>query len=175
MSVDTAPDLGQGPDPESLARRLVLRKLAARACTREELVRALQAKNVPAEVVSSVLDRMSEVGLVDDHAFAAAWVSSRQQRRHLSTSTLRRELRARGVDSKGIEDALQSVEPADEVRAAYALAERRHASMSGLDREVRYRRLVGLLTRRGFGAGVTAQVVGRVLAGDGLEAPQEDA
>ncbi len=71
-------------DVESVARAIALRKLTAKACTRHELDRALQAKNVPEGVIDGVLDRLQEVGLVNDASFAVDWVSSRQQRRHLS-------------------------------------------------------------------------------------------
>src|SRR6187397_900664 len=79
-------------DAESLARSIALRKLTTRAHTRHELDKALQAKNVPQSVKETVLDRMEEVGLVDDATFAVDWVASRQQRRHLSRRALKREL-----------------------------------------------------------------------------------
>jgi hypothetical protein len=53
-------------DAESVARSIALRKLTARPRTRHELDQALQAKNVPPSVKKAVLDRMQEVGLVDD-------------------------------------------------------------------------------------------------------------
>ena len=88
-----------------VARTIALRKLAARARTRYELDQALQAKNVPPSVKDAVLDRMQEVGLVDDASFAADWVASRQQRRHLSRRALRRELEAKGVERSDIDSA----------------------------------------------------------------------
>ena len=75
---------------EAVARSIALRKLTARAHTRYELERALEAKNVPASANEAVLDRMQEVGLVDDASFAVDWVASSQQRRHLSRRALRR-------------------------------------------------------------------------------------
>jgi len=146
-------------DPHAVARTIVLRKLAARAHTRHELEQALRARKVPTAVAEQVLDRMTGVGLVDDTAFAAAWVESRQQRRHLSTPALRRELQVKGVDRDTIEAVGAQVDTEDEVRAARALVERKSAAMGGLDHQVRYRRLAGLLTRRGFGPAVIAQLL----------------
>jgi regulatory protein len=155
--VDTDPGAA---DPYAVARTIVVRRLAARAHTRRELEQALRAKKVPATVAEQVLDRMASVGLVDDSSFASAWVESRQQRRHLSAPALRRELQARGVDRDTIEAALAPVSTEAELIAARALLERKSAAMAGLADQVRYRRLVGLLSRRGFGPAVIARVLG---------------
>jgi regulatory protein len=156
-------------DPEEVARGIVLRKLAAQARTRVELERALQGRDVPEEAAAAVLDRMTEVGLVDDVTFAHDWVASRQQRRHLGTTALRRELQAKGVDRDVIDEALADVAGTDEHRAALDLASRRASSMGGLSREVAYRRLGGVLARRGFSASTTARVLAEVLGAFGDE------
>ena len=150
-------------DPETVARTIVLRKLAAQARTRHELARALASRDVPEEVAEQVLDRMESVGLVDDAAFARDWVESRQQRRHLSKSALRRELQTKGVDRDRIDRAVADVESDDELAAAETLAAKKLRTMGGLAREVQYRRLAGVLARRGFGSGVTSTVLSRVL------------
>lgn len=152
-------------DPLTLARTIVLRKLSAHARTRHELATALAARGVPEAIATQVLDRMEEVGLVDDQAFAHDWVESRQQRRHLSRSALRRELQSKGVDREQIDDAVGKVEGADELAAAEALAIKRFRSMQGLARDVQYRRLAGALARRGFNGSVAGVVISRVLNG----------
>ncbi len=150
-------------DVESVARTISLRKLTAKACTRHELDQALQAKNVPEGVIDGVLDRLQEVGLVDDASFAVDWVTSRQQRRHLSRRLLRRELQAKGVESSHIDNALDRVDRHAELTSARDLVERKRAAMNGLSRDVQYRRLAGILGRRGFDAGITTQVLADVL------------
>jgi regulatory protein len=142
-----------------VARTIVLRKLAAQARTRVELSRALQAKQIPIEAAEAVLDRMEAIGLIDDQGFAHDWVESRQQRRHLSKTALRRELTAKGVDRESIDSALEEVDSEDELTAARSLAAKKASAMSGLDAPVRYRRLAGMLGRRGFNPGVINQVV----------------
>lgn len=150
-------------DPQEVARAIVLRKLAVQARTRAELERALKDRAVPEEAAAVVLDRMVEVGLVDDATFARDWVSSRQQRRHLSKTALRRELHTKGVDRDVIDAALADVVGVDEHRAALDLARRRATTMGGLPREVAYRRLSGVLGRRGFSASITTRVLAEVL------------
>lgn len=150
-------------DVESVARTIALRKLTAKACTRHELDRALQAKNVPEGVIDGVLDRLQEVGLVNDASFAVDWVTSRQQRRHLSRRVLRRELQAKGVERSHIDSALDQVDRNAELTSARDLADRKLASMNGVAREVQYRRLAGMLSRRGFDSAITTQVLADVL------------
>jgi regulatory protein len=151
-------------DVESVARTIALRTLTARARTRHELEQSLQAKNVPQAAIDAVLDRLEEVGLVNDASFAIDWVTSRQQRRHLSRRVLRRELQAKGVESSEIDRALESVDLDAELKSARDLVERKRAAMDGLSRDVQYRRLAGMLSRRGFDASTTARVLDDVLS-----------
>jgi regulatory protein len=151
-------------DVESVARTIALRKLTSRACTRHELDKALQAKKVPRTAIDAVLDRLEEVGLVDDASFAVDWVTSRQQRRHLSRQVLRRELQAKGVDRSAIDSALDHVDHDAELRSARELVERKREAMNGLSRDVQYRRLAGMLSRRGFDTATTSRVLTDVLA-----------
>jgi len=157
-----APDVDA--DAESVARTIALRKLTTRAHPRHELDKALQAKNVPQSVKEAVLDRMQEVGLVDDTSFAADWVASRQQRRHLSRRALKRELEAKGVERSDIDSALEHVDRDTELATARELVERKHASMSALSRDVQWRRLAGLLSRRGFDTAVITRVLSDLLS-----------
>ena len=124
-------------DPESVARQIVLRKLAAQARTRHELAAALAAKRVPDEAATSVLDRFTELGLIDDGQFARDWVESRQGRRSLSRSALRRELQTKGVDAEQIAEALAPVGSEEELTAARQLVEKKLRSMGRFDPAVR--------------------------------------
>lgn len=142
-----------------MAREIVLRRITLRAHSRRELEQALAKRNTDPEVAQQVLDRLTEVGLVNDRAFAEVWVSYRQEPKHLSRRALREELTRKGVDRSVIDEVLAEVDEDDEYRAAYDLAERKARPMSGLAPEVRWRRLAGALARRGFSAGVTTRVL----------------
>ena len=156
-------------DPEAVARSLCLRWLAERAHTRGELGAKLAKKGVPGESADAVLDRFVEVGLVDDAAFAAAWVQSRHTGRGLARSALRQELRRRGVDEHTIESAVEEVSADDEAGRARALVARKIGTTRGLDPAARTRRLAGLLARKGYPPGVAYQVVREAIAAEGLD------
>jgi regulatory protein len=146
-------------DPESAARTIGLRMLEGSPKTRSELATGMARKGVPADAAEAVLDRFVEVGLLDDAAFATAWVDSRHQGRGLARRALASELRKRGIDDDTAGDALSSVSTEDEAVAAQALVRRRLRSMTGLSREVQTRRLVAMLGRKGFGGSMAYRVV----------------
>ena len=153
-------------DPESVARTIALRMLERQPRTRLELARAMARRGVPADVAAAVLDRFTEVGLVDDEAFAQAWVESRHRGRGLAKRALSAELRRRGVEESVLAEAVAHVTDDDERAAARALVERKLRSMTSLPRDVQLRRLSGMLARKGFGSGVAMSVVREVLDAD---------
>ncbi|HEX3707597.1 MAG TPA: regulatory protein RecX [Mycobacteriales bacterium] len=143
---------------------IALRLLEHSPRTRSELATAMARRGVPAEAAEAVLDRFGEVGLIDDAAFAQAWVDSRHHGRGLARRALAAELRRRGVGDEVAAEALASVSSDDELAAAQALVRRKVGAMSNLSREVATRRLVGMLGRKGFGAGLAYRVVSEALA-----------
>lgn len=151
-------------DPHEVARTIVLNRLTARARSRRELEEALAQRAVPDEVAEQVLDRMQQVGLVDDAAFAKSWVEQRQVSRGLSRRALSDELRRKGVEGETIERAVAEVDADAEYAAAVGLVERRARRNAGADRATRWRQLVGLLARRGYSSGLATRVVRDVLA-----------
>ncbi|MGR7023311.1 regulatory protein RecX [Geodermatophilus sp. URMC 62] len=157
---DSADDAG---DPESVARALCLRALTGSPKTRSQLADLLRRRGVPEEAAEAVLDRFGEVGLIDDAAFARAWVSSRQAGRGLARRALKAELRAKGVDGEDAEQALALVDDEDERTSARRLVERRLPSLRRVDRVTATRRLVGMLARKGYGGGLAGAVVREVL------------
>jgi regulatory protein len=119
-------------------------------------------------VAETVLDRMTQVGLVDDEAYAQMLVRSQQAGRGLARRALARELRTKGIEDQVAEAALESISDADEHDRARALVERRLTAMHGLGIEVQTRRLAGMLARKGYSSSVTYAVIREAIA----EAPE---
>src|SRR5688572_17626573 len=137
-------------DPESFARGLCLRALTGAPKTRQQLADLLAKRGVPDDAAERVLDRFGEVGLIDDAAFARAWVTSRQAGRGLSRRALKSELRAKGIDGEVAEEAVTLVDDQDEWDAARRLVARRVAGLRRVDRATAERRLIGMLARKGY-------------------------
>jgi regulatory protein len=149
-----------------VARSICLQQLSTRPRTRSELAKALAKKQVPEDAATAVLDRFSEVGLIDDAAFANAWVDSRQAGRKLGRSALAGELQRRGVDRELIDQAVQRIDVDQERAAAVALVARKLPSLHGLPAATKQRRLMGLLARRGYPGGMASGVVREALASE---------
>jgi regulatory protein len=151
-------------DPESVARSIGLDLLAGAPKTRSQLAEAMHRRHVPDEAANAVLDRFAEVGLIDDAAFATAWVRSRQAGRGLAPRVLTNELRQRGVAEELIADAISTIDNDDIDAAARDLVTRRARTTVGLPTAVRLRRLVAMLNRKGYSGEVAVRVVKQVLA-----------
>ncbi|WP_436701872.1 regulatory protein RecX [Nocardioides sp. BYT-33-1] len=146
-------------DPESVARKILLDQLSIKARSRRELEERLARRNVPEDVTGRLLDRFEEVGLVDDEAFARAWVEGRQRSRGLARTALAVELRRKGVADETAKAVLAEVDPGAEEEAARGLVRKKLRSMRGLDEQIAARRLVGMLARKGYPAGLAYAVV----------------
>ncbi len=155
------------PDPEQVARAIVLRLLTGAPRSRAQLAQALAKRDVPDEIAMTVLDRFTEVGLIDDAAYAGTLVRSRHAERGLSRRALAVELRRRGVDDTTAAQALEQVGDDDEVDAARRLVERRLAATRGLDTVTRTRRTLAALGRRGYPPGLVGRLVREALAAEG--------
>jgi regulatory protein len=165
-------------DPESVARLICLQLLTAAPRTQAELATALRRRGVPEDAAQSVLARFAEVKLIDDAIFARAWVESRHHGRGLAGRALREELRRKGVGQEDIASALAELDPDQELTTARELIARRLPGTRGQPGPVRMRRLVGLLARKGYPAGLAYRVVREALehetAGAGYLADMEE-
>jgi regulatory protein len=166
------PETGPEADPETIARAICLRLLTDRARTRSELAGALHRRGVPDSVAERVLSRFSEVGLIDDATFAEQWVRSRHSSRGLARRALAAELHHKGVAREVAEEALADVDAESERRKARELIDRRLRTLAvggPEDRAKAGRRLLGMLARKGYPAGVATEVVRAALAERGAD------
>ena len=106
MTASCPPPSTSEPSREEQARALCLRLLTARARTRAELAGQLAKSGYPDDVSARVLDRLADVGLVDDADFAEQWVHSRRVNAGKGKRALAAELHSKGVDSDVITSVL---------------------------------------------------------------------
>ncbi|PYC71926.1 RecX family transcriptional regulator [Micromonospora arborensis] len=158
-------------DESEVAREICLRQLAVRPRTRAELAGALAKRGISEEVSAEVLDRYDEVGIIDDAAFARAWVSSRHAGRGLARRALANELRRKGVDGEVATEALGELDEETEADTARGLVERKLRTARG-EPDAIFRRLVGMLARKGYPPGVAIRAVKDALAAQSAEAAE---
>lgn len=149
---------------EEGAFRAGLRALERRSHAGAELAQKLHRKGHVPAAVEAALTRLTRLGLLDDVAFARHYVEARAARGR-GPVRLRRDLQLLGVERSVIDMALRALDDpeVDPLAVPKALAARRSAQLAGLPRDVRRRRVVAFLARRGFGGQAVRSIVDEVL------------
>lgn len=155
---------GPDADPYDVARAIVLQQLTAAPRSRRQLADKLRERGCDDDIAAAVLDRMEQVGLIDDAAYAKTLVRSQQAKRGLSRRALGQELRRKGVDDDVIRDQLDAIDDDTERDRARSLADKKLRSMHGLDATVQTRRLAGMLARKGYSSSIAWSVIREAIA-----------
>jgi regulatory protein len=164
-------------DPGSVLAA-ALRMLEARSRSVADLRGRLLRAGYSAALVEGAVDRLTELGLLDDDAYARGWLDARDRGRPRGERALRQELRLRGVPgdvaaaalderrTAAADDAEGDESAADEA-AARALLDRRAGVLSRVtDLRVRRQRAYALLARHGFDPDVAGRVAASMAAAD---------
>lgn len=146
-------------DAAASARIICLRLLDRRARSRSELADALRKRGIPDDAAAAVLDRLTEVGLIDDAALAESMAGAQHRERGLARRAVAARLRRRGLDDDVVASAVATIDADDERERARELVRKRRRQLAGLPPEVQLRRLVGLLGRKGYPPGLAYDVV----------------
>jgi regulatory protein len=156
------------------------RFLEVRPRSVDEVRRRLREAGYRGELVDGAIARLVDLGMLDDEAFARAWVESRDRARPRGERALRSELRRKGVADAIAADVLREREApplgagqtgdgetassADDVAAMVLLARRGAAAARETDLRKRRAKAYGLLARHGFDPDVASRAVTEWLA-----------
>ena len=161
-SPEPAPEDTPNRDPEYLrAKKRALNMLGARDHSSAELKSKLLAREHPEEIVDELIGKLERSGLLNDAQYAQNFVRAKREERSLSKSALNRELNKKGIAQEAITQAVEPI--ADEHELAFGVAMKKARATIGLPRETRERRILGMLARRGFPAGICIDVTRRAL------------
>ncbi|MGH3743911.1 MAG: regulatory protein RecX, partial [Mycobacteriales bacterium] len=143
------------------AREHCLSLLATRSRTRFELAESLRRRGADPTVTERVLERLEEVGLVDDQAVAQAYADKQAGRK--GPRAIAAALQRQGIDPcLALEVAF--ARDADDVRtAALTIARQKLPSWRGQPPATVERRLAALLARRGYSSDIVFSVVREVV------------
>lgn len=139
-----------------------LNALASRSRSTRELERWLVGKQLPKEHIPAALERLTEMGFLNDFEFARGFARSRAVNRGQSRRRIEAELSKRGVSRTVIGQAIADVfehEEIDERAQVNVAAAKKLKSLLKLEPDVMRRRLYGFLARQGF----NAQLIGEVM------------
>lgn len=151
-------------DPEAVEAALV-RKLARRALSEAEILAFGVAEGLTAHQANSILDRLRELGYVDDRVLAEQMKHALYERKGQSRAVVARAMSGRSIDRDIIDEVLDDIDSGDELSAATELAAKRASQLTGLDKQTLERRLVGFLARRGYPGNIVREAIAPLLTG----------
>ena len=122
-----------------------LRYAAMRTRSKWEMEQYLKRKNAAPRLVENILNKLSNIGLLSDEAFARAWIANRRLLKPTSLRRLKQELRAKRVPDEIIEEALKEDET-DELDTLRGLVERKRKQAKYQDNL----KLMQYLARQGY-------------------------
>lgn len=146
-------------DAISKAVDRAVRFLSYRPRSTHEVRSNLAKHDISEPVIDHAVERLVNLGYLDDAAFARFWVDNRSTFKPMSPRALRYELRQKGVPDEIIDTALEPVNPEE---AAYAAAQPRATRYQGATRAEFQKKLAGFLQRRGFSYGVCREAIDRL-------------
>jgi regulatory protein len=143
------------------AKEAALRLISQRPRSVAEVRQRLQAKGFDTAVIEPTLTRLQELKLLDDAAFAQYWVEQRETFKPRSARALQQELAQKGIDRATTEASLQTT-GFDEQEAAYRAGAKKAHALAHLPYESFAQKLGSYLQRRGFGYGVSKEVIAQL-------------
>jgi regulatory protein len=120
----------------------------------------LLKRRIQESLVDETVNRLQEAGLVNDEAFARAWVENRNTFRPSGKPALRMELRRKGLSDEIVQSVLDT--QVNEEALALVAARKYARRLAGQGRSEFRQKLGGFLARRGFPYSVIAPVVSEV-------------
>jgi regulatory protein len=149
-----------------------LNMLAFRARASRELRLALLKKGEPEPYVTTALERLSTLGLLNDADYARQFARAKVRGPGLSKRRLQSELFRRGV-ARDVADAaigeVLSDDAVDEEAIIERVAAKKLRTLSRLDAGSRRRRLYAFLARRGYESDDIRRVMAKLLRADAEE------
>jgi len=145
---------------EALQKALdrTLNFLASRPHSREEVRRYLRKKETPAELIDPVVERLEQMGLIDDQQFAQFWIESRERFNPKGAQAIKNELRTKGITREVLDEVV--TDEGDEELALRAGRKKAQslARQPGIDFNTFRGKLGPFLQRRGFSYAVVKNV-----------------
>ncbi len=141
------------------AKGYALRLFKLRPRSRTELVDKMAAKGYDHALIMGIVDELAVIGLIDDDAFAKAWLQYRLNR-PLGLRRITQELVEKGIPKDVIRSHWDAIrENYDELEVVRQLAIKRARQYNNLVPLKRKKRVMDYLIRRGFQLDVIMKVM----------------
>ena len=154
------------------SRRIAQKFLNSRRRTERDVRRKLKEKEIPEDVIDATVEELKSAKLIDDAAFAQAFIHDRLLTKSISRGKLALELQAKGVNRDIANEVLQEITSEDDdLERALKAAAKKLPSIERKESDERQRsqKLYAFLASRGF----TGTTIKKTLAQLGQEAEEE--
>lgn len=145
------------------AEKKLMRSLGSRGLSVSEARAKLRQQDVPNEAIDGIIDRLERAGALDDERLAEQVVHSSSTRRNQGRRAIAQSLSARGI-ARDVVDRVIAELPDDDAERAYEFARSKARQLVRYDEDTALRRLVGQLSRRGFGGGLAMAAAKQALS-----------
>src|SRR5437762_8804212 len=142
---------------QAIAR--ALNYLSFRPRSREEVRRYLQRKETPPDLINPVLERLDQLELINDQAFAEFWIESRARFNPKGAQAIKNELRQKGVTREVVDEMVDDEQDEERARQAARKKAQSLTGQSGMDFKTFRLRLGAFLQRRGFSYEIATRTV----------------
>jgi regulatory protein len=147
-------------DEREVTYQKALHFLSYRPRSSAEVRQNLVKRGISGSLIDEIVNRLQAAGLVNDEAFARAWVENRNSFRPRGKSALRLELRRKGLSDEIVQSVLDT--QVNEETLAFDAARKYARRLAGLEWQEFRQKLGGFLARRGFSYTTLAPVVSEV-------------
>ena len=147
-------------DDREVTYQKALHFISYRPRSSAEVQRNLINRGISESLAQETVSRLQSSGLVNDDAFARAWVENRNTFRPRSKAALQMELRRKGLNDETVQSVL--AEQVDEQALAFDAARKYARRLAGLEWPDFRQKLGGFLARRGFSYTILSPVVSEV-------------
>jgi regulatory protein len=138
--------------------------LSYRARSQREIMTKMKEKGYDGSMIEKVLEKLQEYGYINDYQFSQQWVSDKQKSKKAGKNLLKQELFQKGIDRDVIQQVIdENVHPEEEYGRAYELAEKKMRTLQKEDRKSKYRKLSGVLARKGYTFDIISKVLKEIL------------
>lgn len=145
---------------------LTLRFLSFRPRSKKEIKDYLSKKKVDEEVASKIIQKLEELNFLNDEEFAKWLIEQRTNFKPRSSRLIKIELKQKGISEEIIDSQISSSEAgliSNELEKAKKIVESKIYKYKGLPKQEIFRKLGGLLMRKGFSYDVIKQSIDEAL------------
>ncbi|UCZ54094.1 recombination regulator RecX [Bacillus shivajii] len=133
--------------------------LSYRMRSEQEVYRYLLDQEATEEEAAQMMDRLRDLNLLDDEAFAASFVRTKKNTQKKGPYVIEQELYQKGISQRHVDNAMLEYTEEEQFDHAVSAAEKKQKSYRSDSKQQRKKKLVQFLVQRGFSQSMAQRAV----------------